>query len=215
MMNRREIMKRAWMIKREDERNIFGLCLKMAWAEAKAGKDRRMELKRLIEKYGVFAERNGNGFTGRIGVRDGKKAVKDGVADEIKAMKQEILDYFHEEDRKEKERQIKIDAIPGLQEILKAQRDLEEYNYKFRKSFEDVGGLGVGQKPDYDFEAAYERYPQAAAYLKAEKKADSVNIEISEIGRKALERVIDGDYEKAIDDMETELKAFAEKHMWD
>ena len=174
-----------------------------------------MELKRLIEKYGVYAEKNGSGYTGRIGVRDGKRAVKDGMADEIKSKKQEILDYFHEEDRKAEERQRKIDEIPGLGEILKAQRELDAYDYRFRKSFEDVGGLGVGQKPDYDFEAAYEKYPQAAAYLKAEKKADSANIEISEIGRKALERVIDGDYEKAIDDMEAELKAFAEKHMWD
>lgn len=29
------IMKRAWQIKRQDEKNIFSLCLKMAWTEAK------------------------------------------------------------------------------------------------------------------------------------------------------------------------------------
>ena len=29
------IMKRAWEIKKEDERNIFSLCLKMAWKEEK------------------------------------------------------------------------------------------------------------------------------------------------------------------------------------
>ena len=29
------IMTRAWEIKRQDSRNVFGLCLKMAWAEAK------------------------------------------------------------------------------------------------------------------------------------------------------------------------------------
>lgn len=29
------IMRRAWQIKKENERNIFSLCLKMAWAEAK------------------------------------------------------------------------------------------------------------------------------------------------------------------------------------
>ena len=32
----RKVMKRAWEIKRENVRNIFGLCLKMAWAEIKA-----------------------------------------------------------------------------------------------------------------------------------------------------------------------------------
>lgn len=31
----KKIMKRAWEIKKENSRNIFSLCLKMAWAEAK------------------------------------------------------------------------------------------------------------------------------------------------------------------------------------
>ena len=31
----RKIMKRAWEIKKENSRNIFSLCLKMAWGEAK------------------------------------------------------------------------------------------------------------------------------------------------------------------------------------
>lgn len=31
----RKVMKRAWEIKKEDSRNIFGLCLKMAWEEIK------------------------------------------------------------------------------------------------------------------------------------------------------------------------------------
>lgn len=33
--NLKVIMKRAWEIKKEDSRNIFSLCLKMAWEEAK------------------------------------------------------------------------------------------------------------------------------------------------------------------------------------
>ena len=36
-MNKAQIMKRAWEIKRENQDNIFGLCLKMAWKEAKEG----------------------------------------------------------------------------------------------------------------------------------------------------------------------------------
>ena len=31
----KKIMKRAWELKKEDEKNIFSLCLKMAWEEAK------------------------------------------------------------------------------------------------------------------------------------------------------------------------------------
>ena len=47
-MNKAEIMKRAWEIKREDSRYIFGLCLKMAWTEAKEG--RMEQTKKTIEE---------------------------------------------------------------------------------------------------------------------------------------------------------------------
>jgi len=36
--NLSQIMKRAWEIKKENSNNIFSICLKMAWAEAKATK---------------------------------------------------------------------------------------------------------------------------------------------------------------------------------
>lgn len=47
--NLSNIMKRAWEIKRENSRNVFGACLKMAWAEAKAtpASDRIAELEAL------------------------------------------------------------------------------------------------------------------------------------------------------------------------
>lgn len=35
MCNRKEIMARAWEIKRQDSRNLFGECLRMAWAESR------------------------------------------------------------------------------------------------------------------------------------------------------------------------------------
>lgn len=31
----RKVMKRAWEIKKQDNKNIFALCLRMAWAEVK------------------------------------------------------------------------------------------------------------------------------------------------------------------------------------
>lgn len=47
--NKSMIMKRAWEIKKEDDRNVFSACLKMAWAEAKAtpAADRIAELEAL------------------------------------------------------------------------------------------------------------------------------------------------------------------------
>ena len=49
MMNLSKIMKRAWEIKKEDSRNIFGLCLKMAWEEVK-NMNVDDELKELVTK---------------------------------------------------------------------------------------------------------------------------------------------------------------------
>ena len=42
--NLSKIMKRAWEIKREDKRNIFGLCLKMAWEEVKNVATKKVEV---------------------------------------------------------------------------------------------------------------------------------------------------------------------------
>lgn len=38
--NMNEIMTRAWEIKRENTENMFSLCLKMTWAEAKEAGNR-------------------------------------------------------------------------------------------------------------------------------------------------------------------------------
>lgn len=42
--NLSKIMKRAWEIKRENSKNIFAICLKMAWEEAKKG------VKKMVKK---------------------------------------------------------------------------------------------------------------------------------------------------------------------
>ncbi len=51
--NMKEIMTRAWEIKRENTENMFSLCLKMAWAEAKeAGsiKEEKSLKEKLVDK---------------------------------------------------------------------------------------------------------------------------------------------------------------------
>jgi hypothetical protein len=53
MIDRKAIFTRAWEIKKEDRRNIFALCLKMAWAEAREQKteSREEKIERLSRKY--------------------------------------------------------------------------------------------------------------------------------------------------------------------
>ena len=62
--NRKQIMARAWEIKSLDKEYIFGECLKIAWAEAKAERKYKIELGEKIgtEKQKLFAESLVKGF---------------------------------------------------------------------------------------------------------------------------------------------------------
>lgn len=207
-MNKKKIMKRAWQIRREDSRNIFALCLKMAWEEARMEYRKALEIKSLVEEYGIYQERDNKGkLTGRMGVREVKK-VQSNPADleRIKALKEDTIEYFRKETGAD---------IEGLAEIREVERKLEEWNYKFHKSFEDVGGMGVGRRPVDNRAELMKKYPQAAAYLKADAMAGKSNYQMSAIGKRAKWEVIFGDYQKAMKDMEKELEAFREAHQWD
>lgn len=62
--NRKQIMNRAWQIKNANSEYIFGECLKIAWAEAKAAQKYKIELGEKIgtEKQKLFAESLVKGF---------------------------------------------------------------------------------------------------------------------------------------------------------
>ena len=65
MIDRKAIFNRAWEIKKSDNRNIFSLCLKMAWEETKAMKNETFEEKveRLSRKYSRWTKTSSNGKT--------------------------------------------------------------------------------------------------------------------------------------------------------
>lgn len=138
----------------------------------------------------------------------------------VKAHKADIIEHITAEaDAKRKEadeRTAKIAAIEGLAEIRAARADLAAWHEEWDASFADVGGLGVRQKPEYDFDALNAKYPRAAAYLKAETFENASNYAKASAGKKAKERIINGeDCEKVLDDMEAEWKAHCEAHLWD
>lgn len=56
--NLSKIMRRAWEIRKENSDNIFALCLKMAWAEAKGGNVVTQEEKidELTKKFGRWTK---------------------------------------------------------------------------------------------------------------------------------------------------------------
>ena len=121
----------------------------------------------------------------------------------------EITEAKEQEKRAHQERQEKIDAIPGLAEIKAELEKAADWRRKFNASFETEsgGGWGVGPRPDYDFEAAYKKYPQAHAYLIAERESYKSNFELAEIGQRALEKVINGQWEEAMNDIKRETEA--------
>ena len=238
------IMKRAWEIKKENERNIFSLCLKMAWEEEKeliSSKNipsgggqlekgnimEKMTMEQLIKRYDIKleevfdAKKEAYVITGRIAVHNENLAKKDNMVHEIMDRKQEIVEYLKEikeaEKRAFEERERSIESIEGLKEIKDAMYDLEKWHQEFNKSFDDVGGLGVRPKPEYDFDAMYERYPVAKAYLDAYNYSIKRNYELAAIGDKALERIINNhdEYREAIEEMKKDLDEFANRHAWD
>lgn len=138
----------------------------------------------------------------------------------VKSHKQEIIAFIKaEEEAKQRafeERQAKIKAIDGLEEIRAALADVEAWHSEFEASFSDVGGLGVRPKPQYDFDALYAKYPRAAAYLKAESFEYASHYAKSAAGKKAKDRIINGeDHSKVIAEMESEWKAYCDNHLWD
>lgn len=175
-----------------------------------------MKVKELIKKYNLQAVE-----------KDGKMMVHTRLrvpAEDVTTIKEcreeilkEILAAKEQRARAYQERQAKIKAIPGLAEIKAELEKAADWRRRFNASFETEsgGGWGVGPRPQYDFEAAYKKYPQAHAYLIAEKEAYKSNFELAEIGRKALEKVINGQWEEAMDDLKREKDEFVDRHAWD
>jgi len=174
----------------------------------------------LAKKYGIYLVRDQwNKTTGRyekvenvIGVANIGTAKRDGMVEEIKVRKAEIIEAIKNEKAEEKkardERQAKIDAIEGLAEILAAESRLIDWNLKFDKIMENGESAAfLSSKPSYNFEEALKKYPRAAAYLKAEKLAKSKDEKLAEVGKKALDLILDGDLEAAEKLMNEEKEA--------
>lgn len=161
-----------------------------------------MEAKDLIKKYNLQAvEKDGKMMVhtrARVPAKD-VAAIKEHREEILK----EILDAKEQARKAYEERQAKIKAIPGLAEIKTELAKAADWRRRFNASFETEsgGGWGVGPRPQYDFEAAYKKYPQAHAYLIAEREAHKSNYELAEIGQRALEKVINGQWEEAMDEL--------------
>ena len=141
---------------------------------------------------------------------------------EVKAKKQEILAYLRKKEADEKAardaRQEKIDSIEGLKEIERAQMDEERYSRQFNRMMDDEfnDGARPPRRPKANSIELRRRYPRAAAYLKAESWEYASNYAKASAGKKALERIINGeDYSKVLEDMDAEWSAHCARRAWD
>lgn len=184
-----------------------------------------MKIEQLIRRYSLSITINP--ATNQEALMANLSAIKmDNATEEIKQKKAEIMEHLRakraedekraeEARQKAKERAERIKEIEGLKEIQDAIEDLEQWQYELDKSFDDVGGLGVRPKPVHDVKAMRQKYPRADAYLRAEEEYLKSNYELSAIGQRALEEVIFGDWQKAMETMEKEIKEFVDRHIWD
>ena len=106
-------------------------------------------------------------------------------------------------------------AIPGLKELETAKAEQAAYREAFSRAVDSGSGI-YPAKPKSDPAELSAQYPMAAAILRAESYSRAANYRKAGAGRKAVERILDGeDWEKAISDMETEWHEAALEHMWD
>lgn len=180
-----------------------------------------MTVKEMIDNYDI---RDGAtmGKPGALYIARQAEVMRDNMLNEIKTHKADIMAHFAAE-REAKvnakaAREARIKAIEGLADIKEAIADLAKWQREFNASFEGegaVGGLGVRNYPEHDIDAMMQRYPHAAAYLRAEEYANKTNYELATIGKKALEAVIEGDWQAAMAQMDKDIDAYTTRNMWD
>lgn len=106
-------------------------------------------------------------------------------------------------------------TIPGLKELEVAKAEQAAYREAFARAVDSGSGI-YPAKPKSDPAELSAKYPMAAAMLRAESYSRAANYRKASAGRKAVERILDGDdWEKAVSDMEAEWHEATSEHMWD
>ena len=162
----------------------------------------------MIERYALFHR------GGRIGSQNMWLVNKDNAIPMIKEHKDEIIKELDRRIEMSIRRDELIDEIEGLKEIRKAMKDLLSWHREFEASFDDVGGMGVRNRPQYDIAAMRKEYPRADAYLRAEVMAAKANYSLAAAGKKAMDMVIFGDYQEANKYMDEQNRKFVEQNCW-
>lgn len=176
-----------------------------------------MTVEELIQKFEIEPITYGRD-AGKVMVKVPKNSVdRAALIDRIPEIKKYFSDKKAIEDAERARKEANVASIAGLKEIMDLQEANAKWNYEFKKSFEDCGGLGVGKRPEGDEKELLAKYPQAAAYLRVKAEAEKENYELATIGKKALSSFEDNPskWEEIISKMDKSISEFSEKHIWD
>lgn len=135
----------------------------------------------------------------------------------VKANKNVLIAEIKAIENEKAEREAKIQAIEGLEELKAAIAAKEQYEYERQKRWESESLSSIlPEPPKVDVEALKIKHPRAWAYIRAEGWANARHYAKAAAGRVALERIINGDdHDQVIADMEAEWNAYTEQHIWD
>ena len=172
---------------------------------------------KMIEKYYIVLTTQNNEPALRLGFApsaNDRQYIVDNKQTIIK-----ILQEKEESAKKAKaEREAKINAIDGLELLKKAMGEWSNYHYYMtEKRFENEATSSFAiDEPTPNIKDLQQEYPRANAFLQAEKYCYSENIDKSAIGKKAIEKIINGeDYQNVIAEMEAEWSDFVSTRMFD
>ena len=153
----------------------------------------------------------------KMAVSPREKAVKllKAHPDEMQEIKTALLaEQTEERETVERRRNFRA-AIPGLKELETAREAQAAYREAFARAVDSGDGI-YPAKPESDPAELSAQYPMAAAMLRAESYSRAANYRKASAGRKAVERILDGEgWKKAISDMEDEWNEATSEHMWD
>lgn len=128
------------------------------------------------------------------------------------------IEWKERNDQDQQERAARLASIEGLQELRTALKDHDRYQEQFVDMMEDELNDGVNppRHPTANIPELRERYPRAAAYLRAEEWSGAHHYAKATAGKRAMEAILAGeDHGQAIATMETAWSDHVNEHIWD
>lgn len=166
---------------------------------------------KMIEKYNIklHADKDKLVVDGKIG-----KNAKD--TKYVQEHKAEIIDILKQKELAEEQQRLehrrKIESIEGLVELQTAISDWNKYNNAMSR-YIDRDCIGTAPvKPAVTVDELTEKYPRAAAYIKADQWSYSSHYYKASCGERAKKAILDGDnYKDVIADMKSAWKKYTEE----